>query len=84
MIETNGATVRVTERGAEEPALVFLHYWGGSSRTWQAVIDGSQEERVAPPSTNAAGVNLSRRVQESSGAPRSLDRFARDDGEVAV
>jgi pimeloyl-ACP methyl ester carboxylesterase len=39
MIETNGATIRVTERGAGEPALVFLHYWGGSSRTWQAVID---------------------------------------------
>ncbi|HEY1888071.1 MAG TPA: alpha/beta hydrolase, partial [Roseiarcus sp.] len=39
MIETNGATIRVTERGAGEPALVFLHYWGGSSRTWQAVIE---------------------------------------------
>jgi 3-oxoadipate enol-lactonase len=24
--------------GAGDPALVFLHYWGGSSRTWQEVI----------------------------------------------
>jgi pimeloyl-ACP methyl ester carboxylesterase len=39
MIETNGATVRVVESGAGEPALVFLHYWGGSSRTWRGVID---------------------------------------------
>lgn len=39
MIETNGATIRVVESGAGEPALVFLHYWGGSSRTWRGVID---------------------------------------------
>jgi 3-oxoadipate enol-lactonase len=39
VIDTNGATIRVTERGAGEPALLFLHYWGGSSRTWQGVID---------------------------------------------
>jgi pimeloyl-ACP methyl ester carboxylesterase len=39
MIETNGATIRVTERDAGQPALVFLHYWGGSSRTWRGVID---------------------------------------------
>lgn len=38
MIETNGATIRLIDRGDGEPALVFLHYWGGSSRTWQAVI----------------------------------------------
>lgn len=39
MIDTNGGAIRVTESGAGEPALVFLHYWGGSSRTWQGVID---------------------------------------------
>lgn len=27
----------VEEHGSGEPALVFLHYWGGSSRTWNAV-----------------------------------------------
>lgn len=26
------------EAGAGEPALLFLHYWGGSARTWNAVI----------------------------------------------
>lgn len=35
---TNGAAIQVAESGAGEPALVFLHYWGGSSRTWRDVI----------------------------------------------
>jgi 3-oxoadipate enol-lactonase len=39
MISTEGAVIRVEESGAGEPALVFLHYWGGSSRTWRGVID---------------------------------------------
>lgn len=39
IIDTNGAAIQVVEAGAGDPALVFLHYWGGSSRTWQDVID---------------------------------------------
>lgn len=39
MIETNGIELHVEQRGAGGPALVFLHYWGGSSRTWQHVVD---------------------------------------------
>ncbi|QXT34887.1 alpha/beta hydrolase [Sphingomonas sanguinis] len=31
--------IHFEDRGAGEPALVFLHYWGGSSRTWRHVID---------------------------------------------
>ncbi|WP_164928911.1 alpha/beta fold hydrolase [Gloeobacter violaceus] len=31
--------LKVLERGAGEPALVFLHYFGGSSQTWLAVIE---------------------------------------------
>jgi len=27
-----------------ELALVFLHYWGGSSRTWDAVVDDLSRE----------------------------------------
>jgi hypothetical protein len=27
----------VSDTGAGEPALVFLHYWGRSARTWSAV-----------------------------------------------
>jgi len=39
IINTNGAAIPVTECGTGEPALVFLHYWGGSSRTWRPVIE---------------------------------------------
>jgi pimeloyl-ACP methyl ester carboxylesterase len=38
-INTDGAAIRVEESGAGEPALIFLHYWGGSLRTWRGVID---------------------------------------------
>src|SRR6516165_9303213 len=49
IIQTNGAAIRIAEGGAGEPALVFLHYWGGSARTWQRVIDrlGGQVRWIA-------------------------------------
>lgn len=39
MIVSNGIELHVEQRGAGSPALVFLHYWGGSARTWRHVID---------------------------------------------
>lgn len=39
IISANGIKLNVVQRGAGTPALVFLHYWGGSSRTWQHVVD---------------------------------------------
>ena len=36
-IAANGIRINIRERGAGERALVFLHYWGGSSRTWNGV-----------------------------------------------
>ena len=32
-IRTSGAELRIEDRGHGEPALIFLHSWGGSSRT---------------------------------------------------
>jgi len=37
-IASNGIGIHVEERGRGDLALVFLHYWGGSSRTWHKVI----------------------------------------------
>ncbi|WP_176059467.1 alpha/beta hydrolase [Paraburkholderia sp. BCC1876] len=41
-IDSNGVRIHVRELGFDDggdtPALVFLHYWGGSSRTWHDVI----------------------------------------------
>ena len=37
-ISVNGIHINVRDRGTGEPSLVFLHYWGGSSRTWTEVV----------------------------------------------
>jgi 3-oxoadipate enol-lactonase len=37
-IQSNGIQINVKETGSGSPALVFLHYYGGSSRTWDDVI----------------------------------------------
>ena len=38
-IKANGVELHVEQQGAGTPALVFLHYWGGSARTWRHVSD---------------------------------------------
>lgn len=43
-IRSNGIELHVHQRGVGVPALVFLHYWGGSSRTWGHVIDALEED----------------------------------------
>ncbi len=35
--EVRGLSLNVEKSGSGEPALVFLHYWGGTSRTWNKV-----------------------------------------------
>lgn len=37
-IVSNGIRLHVEDRGTGNPVLVFLHYWGGSSRTWRHVV----------------------------------------------
>ena len=36
-VASNGVTLHVEEQGRGGLSLVFLHYWGGSSRTWKHV-----------------------------------------------
>jgi uncharacterized protein (TIGR02246 family) len=38
-IETNGTRIHVTQRGNGDLALVLLHYYGGSSRTWDRIAE---------------------------------------------
>lgn len=38
-IRTRGARIHVRDQGKGATALVFLHYWGGSCRTWEGVVD---------------------------------------------
>ena len=37
-LAVNGIHINVRERGTGKPSLVFLHYWGGSARTWDGVV----------------------------------------------
>ena len=37
-ITTNNVRLHVEDQGQGATTLVFLHYWGGSSRTWREVI----------------------------------------------
>ncbi len=38
-LSANGVDLNLVERGTVAPTLLFLHFWGGSSRTWASVID---------------------------------------------
>lgn len=38
-LQVNGVDLSLLECGAGTPALVFLHYWGGSARTWAGVME---------------------------------------------
>lgn len=44
MVLANGIELHVEQRGAGVPALIFLHYWGGSSRTWRHVVETLEPE----------------------------------------
>ncbi len=37
-IASNGIRLHVVSQGTGTPTLVFLHYWGGSARTWRHVV----------------------------------------------
>lgn len=37
-IQIGDVALEVEVKGEQEPALVFLHYWGGTHRTWNAVV----------------------------------------------
>jgi 3-oxoadipate enol-lactonase len=46
-IAVNGIQINIRERGRGEPNLVLLHYWGGSSRTWEEVIEHLADQHRA-------------------------------------
>ncbi|HXM67897.1 MAG TPA: hypothetical protein VN911_14280 [Candidatus Acidoferrum sp.] len=35
--QIQGLSIHAEVHGTAEPALVFLHYWGGTSRAWRKV-----------------------------------------------
>ena len=42
--QIEGLSIHAEVHGTAEPALVFLHYWGGTSRTWRKVTAELEEQ----------------------------------------
>jgi len=72
-ITLNGVELNVKDQGTGQPTIVFLHYWGGSSRTWDAVTAALPAHyRVIAPDLRGWG---------DSSAPQkayALDDFSKD------
>jgi pimeloyl-ACP methyl ester carboxylesterase len=49
-LRVNGLDFNIRDIGSKEPALVFIHYWGGTGRTWDLVAQPLSEHYrcVAP------------------------------------
>lgn len=62
-VASNGIQIHVEEQGSGEPVLVFLHYWGGSARTWRHV--------TAPLAATHRTIALDQRGWGGSDAPAS-------------
>lgn len=71
LVETKQLPV-YDHRGGRGPTLVFLHYWGGTARTWRPVVD-RLEDRAAI-AIDFRGWGRSRALP----GPRSLAQLAAD------
>jgi pimeloyl-ACP methyl ester carboxylesterase len=57
-LRVNGLNFNVHESGGKVPALVFLHYWGGSARTWDLVLNQlSDRHRCVAPDLRGWGAS---------------------------
>jgi uncharacterized protein (TIGR03086 family) len=85
VIDVDGAQLCADERPGRAPALVFLHYWGGSRRTWQPVLTRlhpgqalvAYDQRGWGDSTNAPGPYDMERLADD--AQSVIDAFGSTD-----
>ncbi|MCO5994819.1 alpha/beta fold hydrolase [Actinoallomurus rhizosphaericola] len=78
-VPVTGGAIDVRRQGRGGPTLVLLHYWGGSARTWDAVVDRLPAERDVVR-FDQRGWSSSRRLP----GPYDLDRLADDVAEVVA
>jgi hypothetical protein len=69
-VESNGLTINVEETGKGDLSLVFLHYWGGSSRTWKHVT-AKLVDRFRIPNPIVGQVMQPYRAYRTKYAPRA-------------
>jgi len=70
MIRVQGWTFQVRDVGDQHPALVFLHYWGGTGRTWGLVIRELADRHRCVAPIFAAGAGRTRKRVTSICTPR--------------
>ncbi|MCB8879546.1 alpha/beta hydrolase [Acidisoma cellulosilytica] len=76
IIETAGAKIALTEQGSGKTALVFLHYWGGSGRTWRHVAARLGDAHLLMPDLRGWGASV------ANDERYDLDAMADDVGAV--
>jgi hypothetical protein len=59
--QIQGLSIHAEVHGTAEPALLFLHYWGGTSRTWRKVTAELEGQWLAWLNRRARTPTLSRR-----------------------
>ncbi|MFE4208769.1 alpha/beta fold hydrolase, partial [Streptomyces goshikiensis] len=72
-VRVAGGTVEVRSKGRTGPALVFVHYWGGSAATWNGVV-GRLPAEQATVRYDQRGWGTSRALP----GPYNLDQLADD------
>ena len=81
-VASNGIQISVEEQGDGDVALVFLHYWGGSSHTWKHVTAALAKSYRAiaidhrgwgESDAPATGYALSDLTDDAEGVIRALD-----------
>ena len=81
-VASNGIRIHVEEQGGGDLALVFLHYWGGSSRTWRHVTTAlARSYRTiaidhrgwGDSDAPAAGYGIADLADDAAGVIRALD-----------
>lgn len=77
-VVSNGVHLHFEDQGEGVPTLIFLHYWGGSARTWDAVV-AALPARYRTVRPDLRGWGQSQRF-ETPATPIafSLDAFADD------
>ncbi|WP_455923619.1 alpha/beta hydrolase [Pseudomonas putida] len=77
-INSNGVRLHVKDQGEGSPALIFLHYWGGSSSTWDAVVAALPSHwRIVRPDLRGWG-NSQQTPPVQQSLSFTLDDFAAD------
>ncbi|MBW3634846.1 MAG: alpha/beta hydrolase [Armatimonadetes bacterium] len=72
-VQLGSASLNVSQRGKGKPSLLFLHYFGGSSRSWNEVIELLQADfRCIAPDARGFGAS------DSTPSGWSVDKSADD------